>query len=1205
MTTDSDTNADLIELVFDRFDFLRVLDGNRLDKPELADTLGYSRSTVDRAVRELDTFGLVVEGNRGYTTSLKGGYLLTLFRSYRDDLQDVLELDPVLVEETTDYPLPIDVVVGSDVEFSSGPSPDRPIERLGDRFDSTSHGSFVFARRPNHAYTERLTEWVAAGHSCRIVAPESVVTALWREFPVLLETMQNAPNCSIRTGDVPPFSLTLTVTDGTTLLSVVDYDESERPRCVVNNTSEAGVAWGRRRIESLWKDATPFDLGGHCSGESDGTAETDDPTHPPGAREAKQDTDEREDERDVVDPRTTPGSDAGESVSEATADVHGVHGDPLPTTLHSQGFVRLSANYFDRVGASPPLACWRAGFDLGEVRKGYALDRERPTPDGRENVTDDLFERLRSGDDHVVVGPPGSGKSTVCMSVATRWYECERGPVLYRKSGQRDPFAATAHLGAYLAETPGHALVVVEDATRSEANAIFELVREFADDGQVTFLFDSRENEWRDNHLRGSARLESYRTQAIDVLSVPPVDALERERIVDHFEATVDQPIDVDSEELHRGEADELAPGEMYLFFHRLARYIGTTSYDDSGPTTLLDDIDGVYDDLQRVDDELGVDVGVLVNLLNAAGLDVDVPLVYVLSSSSRDESVVESALDELERSVLYSALGDTDDTRVRTVHETWSTRFLQRLLDVESERKARRRFERCLAALFSLVDDADERQHVQSVFGGTADVVRTIEDDLESWGDRLVQSVFQLGVNNPTLSALFAETDYSAVEIPDACDATRRLDARRWRARMFVNGGELERARREFESLTDVDVDELDEEALVRAHADGFAGVSEVARFRSEFERAREAARTALDHFERIDDDEGRSDVLNALGSIEMRVDNFDAAREQYERALELRADVGNETKIASTLANLAQAEQLTGSYDEAREYAHRSLQIRRDIGYRWGEAISLSILGVIENEDGTLTQAERYTRLALEIRRDIGDTLGIASSSANLAAIEVRSGRLEDAHERYTSLLELTADEQLGWVNGGVQQGLAETSLELNDPETAIDHAERAADLFEESESRVAAARRIQARAEFERGNLERARDIAEAVAKRSVDLGPEEKTRSNAILGRILVEMGDEDAGFEHLRDAVETAPDGVTEGRCLCQLADALRDVERVADALDALERAVACFSTVEATVRQRETRRDALTLATEGGDELSVDELHSRLDRHTK
>ena len=114
--------------------------------------------------------------------------------------------------------------------------------------------------------------------------------------------------------------------------------------------------------------------------------------------------------------------------------------------LERDGFGLKTSVDFE-AGRCEPENCWRRPFFLQEIRKKYAVEREVPpvkdlevtdlaTDGGRENVAAALTADLRDGTQRVVIGAPGSGKSTILKTVANRWEQCdETGPILYRETG--------------------------------------------------------------------------------------------------------------------------------------------------------------------------------------------------------------------------------------------------------------------------------------------------------------------------------------------------------------------------------------------------------------------------------------------------------------------------------------------------------------------------------------------------------------------------------------------------------------------------------------------------------------------------------------------------------------------------------------------------------------------------------------------------
>ncbi|PSQ19142.1 hypothetical protein BRD00_02530 [Halobacteriales archaeon QS_8_69_26] len=703
--------------------------------------------------------------------------------------------------------------------------------------------------------------------------------------------------------------------------------------------------------------------------------------------------------------------------------------------LERQGFVRLAPHYFDGRDPTPPGRAWRAGLRLVDVRDGAAIDR-RVDRDGRQvELAGHLRERLEDGDDLVVVGPPGAGKSTVCKQVACAWHEAGR-PVLYRESGTGDRLDAPATLRRHLDRVDGHALVVVEDAVRPEASAVLDAVDAFEDEESVTSLLDARRGEWADAGIHLERERERTRRRALDVVPVPRPGRDEYERFVDAVGRTADADLDVTVDELLpevRSEAagEERSPGELFLLLHRLLSYLdvhddesgiagddevttgsdgetagdGDATVHDEGPTTSLDGaVRWTRLDLERRG-ETALDVGVAANLLNAAGVSVHPELLHAVAPEE-DAAVVE-AIDALEGRVLFP---DADRDRAgpyRAVHEVWSAEFLAHLLDAEGERAAHERVGRVVSRILELADDAELRDHLAWLLRGETDYLVRIADDPGEWADDVVKAVFQLGSEWPKFAPLFGTTGDSAFELPDACSADVRTRIPEWRGDAYRRHADYDRAEREYEQLAEVAESVTSEADSARLRVQSSLGIARVQVKRGEYESAVETAREGLSVAD-VDSRE-RCQLLGALASAQLQQGAIERARETTQRQREMADGIGARDIEAEALRRLGKAAREQGAYDEAREYFERALDLRRDLGHRHGEAEGLHELGTVFLSRGEYERAGEYFERSLSLKREFGDRQGEARSLSNLGIVSHGFGEFDRAREYFERSLSI----------------------------------------------------------------------------------------------------------------------------------------------------------------------------------------------------
>ena len=238
----------VVEALARRGDLLTALEDGPKEKRELEDILSVSRSTVDRAVRRLETVGLVSRGDGAVRLTLAGRMVLTEYEACRDGLVGLREawsfLDPV----PPDAGLSLDLFRRGTFVPSDRHAPHQPVRVLKSILEG--------ADRIRGVATAVLPEYVDLYH--QLIVEQGTEVELVVSTPVLSELLENFTTpfeASLRTGrlqirevsESPPVS-TILAHDDDPEVAVVVYGDGGTAG-LIRNDSDAAVEWARSWIE--------------------------------------------------------------------------------------------------------------------------------------------------------------------------------------------------------------------------------------------------------------------------------------------------------------------------------------------------------------------------------------------------------------------------------------------------------------------------------------------------------------------------------------------------------------------------------------------------------------------------------------------------------------------------------------------------------------------------------------------------------------------------------------------------------------------------------------------------------------------------------------------------------------------------------------------------------------------------------------------
>jgi GTPase SAR1 family protein len=713
----------------------------------------------------------------------------------------------------------------------------------------------------------------------------------------------------------------------------------------------------------------------------------------------------------------------------------------IQADLRDEGFRRLSPLTFDRK-ISTPESAWRAGFKFAHVRRGYATDRYYS--DGT-NVTDILFEKLTTESESSVIveGNSGSGKSTICKQVACHWYnQPNTGPVFYRESGSGGRgFTSVGKLESTIRNSNRHVLVVVEDATRTETESIYDVIQQFKNEAAgVSFLLDGRTNELQafDTPTRMETGIEERLREAfksIERVKTPPLTLDEVRDAIETFESLTDRTVSNSAEYVY----DELQTGAEIGDVLYLTYYFPVNEDDDA--TGLESDVVDKYrtlkspgqvksqrQDLALYDERLLQDVGLMINLLNATRIGVYPELIHTLGYHHGDNNETHNEIEDIRSSLegwfIYRA-SEEDDQILRTTHELWSTLYLRELAYEEQTRqedsrrvtKSNTRFARCVDALFALFRDGNHRETLLDQFPDS-NLLHRLETNTKEMSDEYVEDLFDLGKRWPVLTPLFGTTNRSQYELPGSCSAATGVRAAVMLGLMHQKRGNHETAKEELETAEQWhqrnDINDQETELLLNRCL-GWNGL-----MRTDIETAEECFQRCLKNSKQLSNITRAVDHMN-LFYYSLHANDFENAEAHLRAYLECleSADPDNllfDPEQHKTLISLQeQMLENGGTPETGRKVFEIVLESAERAGQEPMIIRALAWRGVLESRVHEWNTAHRYLTSALRKSSSIGERKLEMMLLRNLVLICIRQDNIEEARRRYDRMNTIRNNEDV----------------------------------------------------------------------------------------------------------------------------------------------------------------------------------------------
>lgn len=252
----SNADRELQKALFNRHDVLAVLAEQPRTKPELVSAVDSSRSTIDRAVAELEGVDCIERVDGAYRPTLLGRISLSEYRDYAATMDDAYDARSLLGSLPSDASLSADFLRDATVRTANPSAPESALEPAIERLDGANRLS-ALAPVTLSLYVNLIEAYAGPrGLDVELVVPQETLDSLLGFSRDRFEELRSTTEFSLHVTDESlPYALWVVEDDDGDVAGLTVYENGGVRGLVMNDSPEA-VAWARDEYESYRATAT-------------------------------------------------------------------------------------------------------------------------------------------------------------------------------------------------------------------------------------------------------------------------------------------------------------------------------------------------------------------------------------------------------------------------------------------------------------------------------------------------------------------------------------------------------------------------------------------------------------------------------------------------------------------------------------------------------------------------------------------------------------------------------------------------------------------------------------------------------------------------------------------------------------------------------------------------------------------------------------